>query len=161
MRGVDFERKVSKSDSRGSLIWFFYPIIPTQNFVQSRYSDSYFWHATSRVYFKARISPRYCYTNPDSEPQIREIHDPEKPIVDYSSLCGIALKRKKRENAREGENWKFLFIFPPSRALPTPSLALLNPSHVLLPSLPRAPFLPRAYSLNSLFLPLKTIAKQG
>ena len=73
---------------------------PDPKFVQSRYSDSYFWHATSRMYFRARISPRYCNTNPDPEPQIREIHDPEKPTVDHSSLFGIGLKAKKTENTR-------------------------------------------------------------
>ena len=67
---------------RGSPIGFFNPVIPTQNFVQSRNPEGYFWHPTSRVYFQSRISPRFCFQIPNPELQIREIPDPEKPIGD-------------------------------------------------------------------------------
>ena len=127
--------------------------------MQSSYSDSYFWHATSRVYFKARISPRYCYTSPDREPQIREIQDPEKPIVDHSSLCGIGLNGKKtRKRSRKVEIERFFSFFlpralslllpwrssiphtfffppslePPSSLAPTPSISFSSRSRQLL-----------------------------
>ena len=67
---------------RGSLVGFFNPVIPTQNFVQSCNPEGYFWHPTSRVYFQSRISSRFCFQIPNPELQIREIPDPEKPIGD-------------------------------------------------------------------------------
>ena len=36
-------------------IAFFNPVIPTQNFGQSRNPAGYFWHPTSRAYFQARV----------------------------------------------------------------------------------------------------------
>ena len=104
----------------------------------------YFWHATSRRYFQARISPRYCYTNPDPEPQIREIQDPEKPIVDHSSLCGNGLKGEKtRKRARKVEIERFFsFFLPRALSLLLPSRSSIRPSSPLPPSrlLPQFPF---------------------
>ena len=69
-------------NSRGSPIGFFYPVIPTQIFGQSRNPEGYFWHPTSRAYFQSRISPRFRFKIPNPEPQIREILHPEKLIGD-------------------------------------------------------------------------------
>ena len=66
----------------GSPIGFFYPVIPTQNFGQSRNPKGYFWHPTSRAYFQSPISPRSRFKIPNPEPQIREIPHPEKLIGD-------------------------------------------------------------------------------
>ena len=56
--------------------------MPTQNFVQSRNTEGYFWHPTSQPYFKSRNSPRFCFQIPNPELQMREISDPEKPTGD-------------------------------------------------------------------------------
>ena len=53
---------------------FFNPVIPTQNFVQSRNPEGYFWHP----------SPKHNF-NPESRPYFAfkfRIPDPEKPIED-------------------------------------------------------------------------------
>ena len=41
---------------RGSPIAFFTPAIPTQNFMQLRNPEGYFWHPTSRAYFQSQIT---------------------------------------------------------------------------------------------------------
>ena len=41
---------------RGSPIGFFTPVIPTQDFMQSRNPEGYFWHPTSRAYFQSQIT---------------------------------------------------------------------------------------------------------
>ena len=64
----------------GSPIGFFNPVIPTQNFVQSRNSEGYFWYSTSQAYFQSRNSPRFCFKMSHPELQIREIPDPELQI---------------------------------------------------------------------------------
>ena len=65
-----------------SPIVFFNPVIPTQNFVQSRNPEGYFWHPTSQPYFKSRNSPRFCFQIPNPELQVKEISDPEKLVGD-------------------------------------------------------------------------------
>ena len=82
---------------RGSPIGFFNPVIPTQNFVQSRNPEGYFWHPISRVYFQSRISPRFCFQVPNPELQIREIPHPEKPIGDpqFSINCYFQVPLKE------------------------------------------------------------------
>ena len=66
---------------KGSPIRFFNPVVPTQNFVQSR---GYVWHPTPRAYFQSRISARFCCKIPNPEPEIREIPDPEPQIREFS-----------------------------------------------------------------------------
>ena len=67
---------------RGSPIGFFTPVIPTQNFMQSRNSEGYFWHLTSRAYFQSQISLWFCFKVPNTKLQMKEITYPEKPIED-------------------------------------------------------------------------------
>ena len=67
---------------RGSPIGFFTPVIPTQNFMQSRNPEDYFWHPTSRAYFQSQISLWFCFKVPNPKLQMREITYPEKPIKD-------------------------------------------------------------------------------
>ena len=81
-----------QEELRGSPIGFFNPVIPTQNFVQSRNPDGYFWHPTSQAYFQSRILPRFWFKIPNPEPQIREIPDPEKPIGDDRLSYGLRHK---------------------------------------------------------------------
>ena len=66
----------------GSPIGFFNPLIPTQNFVQSRNPDSYFWYPTSPAYFHSLISPPFRIKILNPELQLREIPDPKKPTGD-------------------------------------------------------------------------------
>ena len=66
----------------GSPIGFFNPVIPTQDFEQSRYPEGYFWHPTARAYFQSRIPLWFCCKIPNPELQIREIPYPGKPIGD-------------------------------------------------------------------------------
>ena len=58
----------------------FKSVIPAQNFAQSRTTDGYLWHLTSRVYSQPRISPRFCFSLcfkiPNLELQTRENQDP-------------------------------------------------------------------------------------
>ena len=54
--------------------------IPTQNFVQSRCSEGYFWHPASRTFSQSLISARFCFKIPKLELRIREVPDPEKHI---------------------------------------------------------------------------------
>ena len=77
---------------RGSPIGFFYPVIPTQIFGQSRNPEGYFWHPTSRAYFQSRISPRFPFKIPNPEPQIRQIPHPEKLIGD--PLIRLSLRKQ-------------------------------------------------------------------
>ena len=74
-----------------SRLWFkllrvpnrvFNPVIPTQNFGQSRNPEGYFWHPTSRAHFQSRISPRFRFKIPNPEPEIRKIPHPGKLIGD-------------------------------------------------------------------------------
>ena len=67
---------------RGSPIGFFTPIIPTQNFLQSRDPEGYFWHPTSRAYFQSQISLWFYFKVPNPELQMREITHLAKPIED-------------------------------------------------------------------------------
>ena len=55
---------------RGSTKEFFNPVIPTQNFVQSRNPEGYFWHPTSQAYFQSRNTPRFCFQILNPELQI-------------------------------------------------------------------------------------------
>ena len=48
---------------RGSPTGFFNPVIPTQNFMQSRIPEGYFWHLTTRAYVQFRISQRTWTSN--------------------------------------------------------------------------------------------------
>ena len=52
---------------RGYPIGFFNPVIPTQNFVQSRNPEGYFWHPTSQAYFQSRDSPRFYFQIPNPD----------------------------------------------------------------------------------------------
>ena len=53
-----------------SPIEFFNPVIPTQDFEQSRNPEGYFWHPTSRAYFQSRNPPWFCckIANGESRP---------------------------------------------------------------------------------------------
>ena len=51
---------------RGYSIRFYNPIIPTQNFVQSRDPEGYIWHPTSRAYFQSRKLALILLLNPES-----------------------------------------------------------------------------------------------
>ena len=77
---------------RGSPIGFFYPVIPTQIFGQSRNPEGYFWHPTSHAYLQSRISPRFPFKIPNPEPQIRQIPHPEKLIGD--PLIRLSLRKQ-------------------------------------------------------------------
>ena len=46
---------------RGSPVGFLTPVIPTQNFMQSRNPEGYFWHPTTRAYFQSQISLWFCF----------------------------------------------------------------------------------------------------
>ena len=48
-------------EMRGSPIGFFSPVIATQNSVDYRNFNGYFWHSTSRSYFQSRISGRIIF----------------------------------------------------------------------------------------------------
>ena len=72
-------------NSRGSPIGFFYPVIPTQIFGQSRNPEGYFWHPTSRAYFQSRISHRFPFKIPNPKPQIREIRIPKNLLETLNS----------------------------------------------------------------------------
>ena len=75
-------RRVNRRYMRGSPTGFFNPVIPTQNFVQSRNPEGYFWHPTSQAYFQSRNTPRFCFQIPNPEVYIREFPGAEKPIED-------------------------------------------------------------------------------
>ena len=63
-------RRVNRRYMRGSTKEFFNPVIPTQNFVQSRNPEGYFWHPTSQAYFQSRNTPRFCFQILNPELQI-------------------------------------------------------------------------------------------
>ena len=52
---------------RGSPIGYFNPVTLTQNFVQSRNPEDYFWHPISQAHFQSRNSPRFCFQIPSPE----------------------------------------------------------------------------------------------
>ena len=66
-------------------------MIPTQNFVQSRNPEGYFWHPTSLAYFQSQISSQFSFQIPNPELRIQEIPSPEKPIYDPLSWQIISL----------------------------------------------------------------------
>ena len=77
---------------------FSIPLIPTQNFGQSRNLEGYFWHHASRAYFQSRISPQFRFKIPNPEPQIREIPHPEKLIGDPLGsrlICEFVVQKKR------------------------------------------------------------------
>ena len=72
----------------GSPVGFFNPVIPTQNFVQSRNPEGYFWHATSQAYFQSQNSPRFCFQIPNPQVQIREMPKSRKSEI-AKNLSGV------------------------------------------------------------------------
>ena len=86
-----FVVKACKYFSSGFPIGFFNPIIPTQNFVQSRNPEGYFWNPTFQAYFQSQISSRFSFQIPNPELLIGEIPSPEKPIDDPLSWQIISL----------------------------------------------------------------------
>ena len=67
-----------------NIIGFFNPVIPTQNFVQSRNPDGCFSQPTCRANFQYRIDLGPIFLkNPESpaRDKLREILDPEKLLM--------------------------------------------------------------------------------
>ena len=100
----------------GFPIGFFNTVIPIQNFVQSRNPQGYFWHSASQAYFKPRNSPRFCFQIPNPELQIREIPDPEKPIVDPPGVLSYPSLGSERtwERGWQSPKLDFFLIFTSS-----------------------------------------------
>ena len=76
------------------------PVIPTQNFVKSRYPEGYIWHPTSQAYFQSRNSSRFCFQIPNPQLQIREIPGPEKPIKDPHKWSCTRIRIKKHADSK-------------------------------------------------------------
>ena len=74
---------------RGSPTEFFDPVILTQNCVQSRNPEGYFWHPAYRAYFQSWFWPRFCFKIPNPELQTREISDPENLLRTLSILMTL------------------------------------------------------------------------
>ena len=94
----------------------FYPLIPTQNFEQSRNPNGYFRGPTSCAYFQSR--------NPDV--QIREIPYPEKPIGDpHTRPCSHYNTKIDIRACKKFENLVVLFA-PETRERSYVNLDQLN-----------------------------------
>ena len=65
-----------------SPVGFFNPVIPPQNFVQSRNPAGYFLQPTFPAHFQSRISSLFRFKIPNPELQIRKFPYPEKPFED-------------------------------------------------------------------------------
>ena len=105
----------------GFPIRFFNPVIPTQNFMQPRNPEGYFWHPTSSAYFQSRISPRFSFTIPNPELQIRAIQDPQKSgngnlnyyvgmKIDSSKSSTNSSYFKAKRDSFKMEIWKLLIV---------------------------------------------------
>ena len=90
---------------------FLNPVIPTQNFLQFRNLDGYFWHPTSRAYCQSRILPRFCFKIPNPELQIREIQDPETSFGAWGSGRKNSCRLKKKGLQKYTDSSKLPFLW--------------------------------------------------
>ena len=133
---MDFKRKVSKSDSRWSLIWFFYLVIPTKISCNPVIPIFLACHLP-RVLSSPNIAPILLY-EPGSRASNKGNPGSRKTYCGPQQTMWQWFEGEKmRKRARKVEIERFFSFFLPRAPQ----------------SLPRAPFLPRAYSLNSPFPP--------
>ena len=93
---------------------FFNPAIPTQNFVQSRCPQGYFWHPASRTFSQSLISPRFCFKIPKLEIRIREIPDPKNLLE--TLYTGEVVRAVTTEHRRTTSRRKHVWVTPGSRS---------------------------------------------
>ena len=78
----------------GSPVPFFYPVIPTQNFLHSRNPEGYFSTSHLPWCFQSRILPRFFLTSLVPSFKYREIPDPENLLgALYQAVRGLEFVR--------------------------------------------------------------------